>query len=184
MLHRSLVRAALVCAASTAAIALAADAFNVKPGLWEVTTTMTTGGAPLYIEGMPESGRASYAQSWTKDVGKPQTSKSRQCITREDLQQSKLFEGLATQGKSCKQAISKQTASAVVASSDCKDAKTATKTVIEYTAVNPQSFNGSMKSTMTSPNGTTTMTFTMNGKWVGASCPDEDEDEHDHDAGQ
>ncbi len=184
MRHPSLVRAALACAAVTAVIAYAADAFNVKPGLWEVTTTMTTGGAPLYVDGMPESGRASYAQAWAKDVGKPKTSQDRQCITAKELQQSKLFEGLATQGKSCKQTIAKQTVTAVVATSDCKDAKTTTRTAIEYVAVNPQSFNGSMKSTLTSPNGVTTMSIAINGKWVGASCPDEDEHDHDDDSGQ
>ena len=59
----------------------------------------------------------------------------------------------------------------MVGSLECKDAKTTTKTELNYAADSPTSFKGTLKSTITSPNGVTTMNFAMSGKWLAASCP-------------
>lgn len=157
---------------------LAADAFNIRPGLWNMTTTMTMAGAPLYIDGMPESARSEYAKQWAGTANKPITDTDDNCITAEDLRKANLFEDM-TKGReqSCKPTITKQTATAMAGVLECKDAKTTTRTEMEYTAASPTTFKGKMKSTITSPNGTTTMSVDMTGKWVAASCPKDDESE-------
>jgi hypothetical protein len=163
-----------------AAAAFAAEQLNVQPGYWTITTTMTTGGAPLYIQEMTAANRAEYAKSWAKDVGKPHVDTDDDCITSKDIREAKFFEDLDQQGKSCKKTLTKQTATALAGIVECSDAKTKTRTEVDFTADSPTTFKGSFKSTLTSPNGTTTMSMTMAGKLKAASCPaDEDDSEED-----
>lgn len=158
--------------------AFAAESINIKPGLWEITKTMTMSGAPLYIEGMPAAGRAEYAKSWEKTANKPSTDTDKQCITAKDIKESKLFEDKSSEGKQCKNTVKKQTSTALNASSECKDAKTTNVIDFDYAAPSPERFTGSVKSTSTSPNGKTVIDLKMSGKWLAASCPDEDADEN------
>lgn len=173
----------LALCAIAATVAVAAEPLNIRPGHWSVTTSMTAGGAPLYIESMPAASRADYAQQWAKDVGKTTTDTDDECLTEKKIRDTDFFRDMRDEAKSCKQSISKQTSSAIAGTLECKDAKTSTKTELNYTADSPTSFKGSLKSTMTSPNGVTTMTFVMSGKWVAASCPAGEEDEEE-DAGE
>ena len=166
------------CAVVAAASASAAEPLNIRPGNWMVTTTMTMGGAPLYVEGMPEAGRADYAKSWALQVNKPTSETDEECITEKEIRELDLFNDMKDDAKSCKQTVTRQTATQVAGTMECKDAKTTTRTDLDYAATSPTTFKGTFKSTMTSPNGTTTMALAMAGKWVAASCPaDEDEEE-------
>jgi hypothetical protein len=162
-----------------ATVAFAAEPMNIRQGRWSVTSTMVLGGAPLYVDGMPEAGRAEYAKSWAKQVGKPTTdTDDDECITAKDIREMDFFKDMKEgNAKSCKQTITKQSATAMAGTLECKDAKTTTRTELDYVASSPTSFKGSFKSTMTSPNGTTTMTITMAGKWLAASCPAEDDED-------
>jgi hypothetical protein len=167
--------------AACAALALpltadAAEMLNIRPGLWDFTQTMTMSGAPLYIEQMTPAQRAAYAKSWEKDVGKPTTDEDQECITEKDIKEATLFEDNSQKGKQCTQKAIKQTKTAWVVTMECKDAKTSTTTQLDYSAPSPDRLVGSLKSSTKSPNGTTVFDFKFNGKWVGASCPDEDED--------
>jgi hypothetical protein len=176
------IRIAACAAVALPCISFAAEPLNIRPGLWDVTQTMTTSGAPLYVEGMSPAARANYAKSWEKDVGKPQTDTDKQCITAKDIKDTTLFKDQGQEGKQCKQTVSKQTATAWVASSECKDEKTANLTQLDYAAPSPDRFTGSMKSTMTTPNGKTVIDIRMAGKWIGANCPDEEESDENEEA--
>jgi hypothetical protein len=156
-------------------VSAAAESLNVRPGLWDFTQTMTTSGAPIYIEMMTPAQRAEYAKSWAKDVGKAHTDTDQQCITAQDIKEAKLFQAETQAGKQCTQKVVKESKTAWSGTSDCKDAKTATHTQIDYTAPTPDRFTGTVKASTTSPNGTTVFEFKFSGKWVGASCPNEDE---------
>jgi hypothetical protein len=159
--------------------ARAAEPINIKPGLWEVTHTMTMSGAPLYVEGMSAAARADYARSWEKTAGKPETDHDKQCITARDIKEARLFQNRVSDGQQCKQSVKKQTSTAWNASSECKDAKTTNLLELDYTAPSPDHFTGTMKSTVTSPNGKTVIDLRMSGKWVGASCPAEHAESED-----
>jgi hypothetical protein len=150
----------------------AAEQLNVRPGLWDVTQTMTTSGAPLYVEGMTAAARENYAKTWAKDVGKPHTDRDKQCITEKDIKETLLFDKSSQRGKQCTNKVSKQTSTAWAATADCKDEKTTTLSEMSFTAPSPQSFSGAMKSTMTTPNGKTLVDLKVSGKWLAASCPD------------
>jgi hypothetical protein len=158
-------------------IAFAAEPLNIKPGLWEMTTTMTMSGAPLYVEGMNAASRAEYAKSWKEGLGKPETSKEKQCITAKDIKEADLFQDQTSAGKECKRTAARQTSTEWSMSSECKDAHTTNVIQFAYTAPSPDRFVGTMKSTLTSPNGKTVMEAKTTARWVGASCPKEDEDD-------
>jgi Protein of unknown function (DUF3617) len=173
----------LAVATAISSTAFAAEPINIKPGLWDVTQTMTMSGAPLYVPGMNAASRAEYAKSWEKTANKPTTDQDQQCITAKDIKEARVFQDRSTEGKQCKHTVKKQTSTAWSASSDCKDDKTANLLEVDYAAPSPDRFTGTMKSTLTSPNGKTIIDMKMSGKWVGASCPDEDaESENEGDA--
>lgn len=174
-------RLAAACAAALAlpSFAFAIEPLNMKAGLWEVTQTMTTSGAPIYVEAMPPAQRSIYAEAWKKEVGKPKTDVDEECLTAEDIKQAKVFQDESSEGKQCKQTVTKQTTTAWIASSECKDAKTTNLIQLDYSAPTPDKFTGTVKSTTTSPNGKTIIEIKLAGKWIGASCPVEDEEESD-----
>lgn len=163
-------------------VAIAAEPLDIKPGLWDIDMSMTYTGAPLYIEAMTDAQRASYAKSWATTVGKTETSRDQQCITAKDVQDMALFKGVADD-KQCKNDITKQTSKALVATMDCKDAKTTTHIDVDYAAASPTQFASIIKSTMSTPNGKTTANLKINGKWAAAACPDEAEEASDDDSG-
>jgi uncharacterized protein DUF3617 len=166
----------LAVTAAISSTTFAAEPINIKPGLWDVTQTMTMSGAPLYVPSMNAASRAEYAKSWEKTANKPTTDQDQQCITAKDIKEARVFQDRGTEGKQCKQTVKKQTSTAWSASSDCKDDKTTNLLELDYTAPSPERFTGTMKSTLTSPNGKTIIDMKMSGKWIGASCPDEDAD--------
>jgi hypothetical protein len=174
-----ILRLAACAALALPCIAAAVEPLNMRAGLWEVTQTMTTSGAPIYVEGMPPAQRSIYAEVWKKEVGKPKTEVDEECLTAEDIKQAKVFQDESSEGKQCKQVVTKQTATAWIASSECKDAKTTNLIQLDYAAPSPDKFTGTVKSTTTSPNGKTIIEIKLAGKWIGASCPAEDEEESD-----
>jgi hypothetical protein len=166
-------------AATGVSSALAAEPINIKPGLWDTTQTMTMSGAPLWVEGMNAAQRAEYAKSWAKTANKPTTEHDQECITTKDIKEAHLFQDQSTEGKQCKQTVKAQTSTAWRASSECKDEKTTNVLEVDYTAPAPDRFTGTLKSTLTSPNGKTIIDIKMSGKWIGASCPAEETDSGD-----
>jgi hypothetical protein len=177
----------VVAAAAAAAAfsgAFAAEQINIKPGLWDVTQTMTMSGAPLYVEGMNAASRADYAKSWEKTVNKPETDHDQQCITAKDIKEARLFQNRGSKGQQCKETVKKQTSTAWSGTSECKDEKTTNLVEIDYAAPSPDRFTGTVKSTSTSPNGKTVIEIKMSGKWSAASCPKEDEDSESNSDGE
>lgn len=175
-------RAALVIGLCTAAaLVSAAETFAIKPGLWKTQSTITFGGAPLYVAEMNDAQRANYAKSWAQTVNKPSNDDDEDCITEKDISQSALLKDLKKDGSSCKESNVKVTATSMSATIDCKDAKTSSHTEMNYTASSPTAFKGTIKTSITSPNGVTTMTAAMSGTFKAASCPAEDDGGDDGD---
>jgi hypothetical protein len=158
-------------------VSSAADQLNVRPGLWEFDQTMTMSGAPIYIEAMTPAQRAEYAKSWAKDAGKPHSDVDQQCITAKDIKDAKLFKDQNQVGKQCTNKVAKESKTVWSGTSDCKDAKTNTRTTLDFNAPSPDRLSGLIKSSTVSPNGTTVFEIKFSGKWIAASCPDEDSEE-------
>jgi hypothetical protein len=158
--------------AGFATLGLAADAFTLKPGLYHMNTSMTMGGAPMYVEGMNDAQRAQYAKSWAQNINKPEVSEDDDCISQKDIEEARLFKGMGEDDpQACKKSGMKQTASTLAGTIECTRGKVVTRSEMNIVAVSPTSFKGTIKITMTSPNGKTTMDATMSGTYKGASCP-------------
>lgn len=160
---------------STAALVSAAETFNIRPGLWNTHSSVTFGGAPLFIAEMNDAQRANYAKSWAQTVNKPSNDDDEQCIEAKDINAAEFLKDLKKDANSCKESNVKVTATSMTATVDCKDAKTSSHTEMNYQASSPTSFKGTIKTSITSPNGVTTMSATMTGTFKSASCPKEDD---------
>jgi hypothetical protein len=171
--------ALLIGLMACAALVSAAETFNIRPGLWKTHTTLTFGGAPLYIAEMNDAQRANYAKSWAQQVNKPSSDDDEDCITAKDIQEATLLKDLKLEDQSCKESNVRMTGTVMTATIDCKSGKTSTHIEVDYVASSPTALKGTIKSSITSPNGVTTMTASMSGTFKAASCPKEDEDEGD-----
>jgi hypothetical protein len=133
--------------AAVASLALAADAFNIKPGLYHMSTTLAMGGS------------------------KPVISEDDDCVTEKDIQEARLFKGIESEGQSCKQGNLKLTASTLAGTIECTGGGMSSHTEINFVASSPMAFKGTIKATVTTPNGKTTMDATISATWKSASCP-------------
>ena len=77
-----------VAAGVAAAAVLYAETMNVKTGLWEVTsTTQTTGAPPVDLSNVPPERRAQIeAMMKERFGGEPKTEVKKECITKEKLE--------------------------------------------------------------------------------------------------
>jgi hypothetical protein len=174
---------ALCLAATALTTAVAAEPLDIRPGLWSTSSTTVMSGAPLYIEGMPAAGRADYAKQWAQTINKPiKDSDDEDCITAKDIREASMLDGLK-KGENCKVSMSKQSSTAMAGVIECQESKTSTRTTIDYRAASPTSFSADLVSTVTSPNGVTTMKINMAGKWLAASCPADDEEDPGDESG-
>jgi hypothetical protein len=170
-----------IAVSSVALLASAAETFNIRPGLWTTHSSITFGGAPLYVAEMNAAQRAEYAKSWAQTVNKPSTDDDEDCITAKDIQEAALLKDLKDDSKSCKESDVKVTATSMTAAVTCQDGNVTSRTQMNFAASSPTSFKGTIKTTMSSPNGVTTMNATMSGTFKSASCPKEDSDEGEGD---
>jgi len=179
---RSVRAVVLIAVSSTAVLASAAETFNIRPGLWSTRSTMTLSGAPIYVPGMTPAQRAEYAKSWASTINKPEVEDDEDCITVKDLQEAAMLKGFRKGPNACKESNVKVTPTSLSATLDCKDGETTSHTEMNYSASSPTAFKGAFKTSITSPNGVTTMSVAMSGTFKSASCPREDEDD-DEDSG-
>lgn len=170
--------AVAACAALIApVIEAAAEPLDIRPGLWDMTKTLTVSGAPPYVEGL--SVNSEYAAMWKKSVGKPETERDYDCLTKEDIDGSQLFEDMQKQGMQCERTTKTQSARTWVVTVECQGNKQTTRMQLDVTSASSDRMKGSIKSTTTSPNGVTVMDIKVEGRWVAESCeaPEEDAEE-------
>ncbi len=161
--------AALVILTSSAA---AAQALNVKVGLWEVASKGQASGAPpMDTSNMTPERRAqveAMMQNMMGNAAKPHTFKT--CITKEKLEKDPFQD--REEEQSCKRSYLTRTTSVLSFKEEC--ANPAGKTTAEgrFEAVNPESVKGTVKITIDRNGKAMTMNNDLSGKWIGASCGD------------
>jgi hypothetical protein len=158
----------------------AADSFDVNPGLWETTTSMSgmVGGSAMpampqipqsALDRMPPQQRAQMeAMMKGRGAGGPQTT-VRSCLTKESLDQGALGQA----DKSCTVKLVSSSSTKQVMHADCThgNAKTSGDTTIERTDSEHVKGTMAIKSTEGGPQGMdVTITFSM--KWLGEDCGD------------
>jgi Protein of unknown function (DUF3617) len=161
-----------LAALTAASVHAAAPKFDVKPGLWEVTSTGTTTGAPPIPESMlaqmtPEQ-RARFEAAMKSAMahsGAPHTFKS--CVTEKQLEEGPDFADRNDQ--SCKQRVVKRSARAMEVHVQCSGER-AVSGVFSYRAVSREAFSGTMDMTISEGGRSMQSKRSVSGKWLGSDC--------------
>ena len=158
----------------TAAVAVWAantvQPLNVKLGLWEVTTKMTTKGAPPIPAGMlnkltPEQRARVEAAMKAKSGERTQTYTHKNCLTRE-----KLEHGDFSNQKECTQKVITSTSSKMELDVTCSFDEVSAHGKISIEALNSENTRGegTMTASGNGQNSATNSSFTA--RWLGAKC--------------
>jgi len=159
------------------------DTINIKPGLWEVTTTTQTKGTPpmsaeekaemekAMAKMTPERRAQMEAALKAAQSGNSRPTVRKSCITKEDLSKPFAFDAGKDDG-SCTRTIIKSTSSEQEVRMDCTNKTRKSSGTVRVVAANPESWNGTMDATVSDTGGTMVLKSSFSGKWLGAACGD------------
>lgn len=159
----------------TPALIQAADPpIDIKPGLWDITTTLQMSGAPPIpnLDRMAPEQRARIEGMMKNMMGGPRTSTVKSCVTRESI--DKAIARASSNGKNeCSPKITHMNASVVDLRLDCADSNSQLKSTGDVTIEREDSEhikgNGDIKTS--AANGRTMDTkWSMTGRFVSADC--------------
>ena len=171
----------LVGASLVLPITTIADQLNIRPGLWEITSTIQTSGMPPLPKSMTDkmtpAQRAEMEASMRAEAAKgPQTETERECITQKDIENP-----FDSETEGCTHTIVTTTRTAQELRLTCTgDVKGSG--VMRITTPTPESMTGVMDLKMGSAPNELTMKGKYKGRWLGADCGDVAE-EIEEDAG-
>ncbi len=147
--------------------------FDIRPGLWEMTTTMQMSGLPPIpnFDQIPAEQRARIEAAMNNVTG-PHTTTVKSCVTKEGIDKA-IAQANSNSRNKCETKIVSMTASKVVMHIECTpDAKNAAKTTgdvtIERQDAEHYTGTGAMKST--GSGHSMDVKWTMAGKFVAADC--------------
>jgi len=139
---------------------------NVKPGLWQTTTTYRVSGElplpPDALEKLTPEQRAQIEQS-VKRNGATQTVTDKHCVTQEELR-SPLNESHCTWN------IVESTSTRARGSVACEEQGMDMNGTGDFEAVDPEHMKGSAHLTSTGSGRSMTTDATFTSSWLGSSC--------------
>ncbi|MBH0203452.1 MAG: DUF3617 domain-containing protein [Nitrospira sp.] len=149
-----------------------ADSFNAKLSAWELTTTSTSSGTlvpPDVLAKMKPETRAQLEATMKSRAGKPQTHSTRECLTKEDLDQKRLIkeeEESDEEGAPCTTKVLTKSSSRLVLDRTCPPPHPVTAH-FTFEAKTPESITGTVDYTRP---GSGKVHADIKGRWIGASC--------------
>jgi hypothetical protein len=162
------VTACLTLAGHTAPLSL-----NVKTGLWEMTTTGETSGAPPIpqdaLARMSPEQRAKFEASMAAGMAHSSAPHvSKQCMTEKSLQRG--FDPGENKGEhKCTDTVVSSSATVMEVRQECTGREKMSGH-FRFEAVNPEVVNGMIDVTVTDGARTMTIKRVMHGKWLGTDC--------------
>jgi len=171
---RLIVRAACLLTAMAAAQAADIVKPDVKPGLWEVTTSpKISGQMPIpeeQLAKMPPEQRARVEQAMKAAVGgaaKPHV--YRECMTPEKIARG--FDlGKTPDAGSCKRNVIKSSRNELQIHDECTRPEGKSTSDFHFNVSGGTQMNGTINVVMTNGSRTMTVDGTVSGKWLGADC--------------
>src|SRR5579884_4416157 len=129
-----------------AGIAVAADLqpLNVKPGLWQVTTTTTYQG-----------------------LGAPETKTYRSCVSAEDLNRYPFPD----RDNDCRYQVVSSTGTHMEVGGSCTPQGAKADFKLRLEVIDAEDVQGNGELNVAGPQGEIHGVYTGKGKWLGASCP-------------
>jgi hypothetical protein len=153
----------------------AGPAFDVKPGLWEITNTIQMSGMPPIpnLDQMPPEQRARVEAAMKNMAGNPITNTTKSCVTKAGIEDA-IAQANSQHGNSCSPKLVSATASRVELDVSCSqagsDMKSTGKMVIERT--DSEHFKGTGSITTTGGHRSMDMKWSSVGKFVSSDCGD------------
>ena len=168
---------ALLGCCCAAPLAGAADKLDVKPGLWEITSTHHISGVPPmpkeWQEKVTPEQRAAMETAFKKEAEKgPQSDTERECITKQDAQQP--FD--VADSKDCTQTVVRTTRTTQEVRLSC-NGEFKGAGVLRVTTPTPETMTGTMDLQLGDGKDAMKVKSQLQGRWLGPDCGDEDEDE-------
>lgn len=168
----------VVFAIAASAIARSAPAQELKPGLWEVTSKMSSASGELEkanarmqkdLAGMPPEQRKLMEDMMAKQglkmgAGGPGEMVAKTCITAEMIERNEIP---AQQGK-CRNTAKPRSGQTTKVSFVCTDPPSTGEG--EFTVVSPEAYTSKMVVRTTAQGKPETMNMDAYGKWLGADC--------------
>jgi hypothetical protein len=162
-----------------ASLALAADKLDVKPGLWEITSTHQISGIPPmpkeWQEKVTPEQRAAMETAFKKEAEKgPQTDTDRECITKQQAEQP--FDVGDT--KDCTQTVVRTTRTTQEVHLSC-NGEYKGNGVLRVTTPTPETMTGTLDLQLGEGKDAMKVKSQLKGRWLGPDCGDEDDEEND-----
>ena len=146
---------------------------NVRPGLWEMTTSgETSGTVPIpadVLAWLPPDRRAKVEAAMAANqshAAKPHVYK--ECVTQASLQHG--FNLDEERGHHCQNTVVTANSSTMDVKMQCKETNGTVSGTIHFTAATPEVVNGTVSMSMTDGVHTFNVNRVMNAKWLGADC--------------
>ena len=171
---RVLFTALAFSACATLAAQASGISLNVRPGLWEMTTSGQTSRAPPIpaelLARLPPERRAKFEAAMAASMaraGAPRT--FRQCVTPENLQRGfDVNDKIKGAGK-CTQSVVSSTASVMEVREQCSGREKVSGT-FHFEAASPEAMNGTIDLAMSDGVHTMNVKRVVHAKWLGADC--------------
>jgi hypothetical protein len=147
---------------------------DLKPGLWEITSTgMITGAPPIppeVLANMPPEKRAqaeAEMQAAMARASQPQVARS--CVTEDQLRRGLNFDDRPN--PSCQRTMVSTSSSLLVVHEECAGNRHMVGD-FRFAAINRETMKGDINVVMDNAANTTTMKRSLQGKWLGSDCGD------------
>jgi hypothetical protein len=169
---------ALFACCCAAPLALAADKLDVKPGLWEITSSHHITGIPPmpkeWADKVTPEQRAAMETAFRKESEKgPQTDTERECITKQDA--DKPFD---IGDKDCTQTVVRTTRTTQEVRLSC-NGETKGSGVLRVTSPTPETMTGTLDLQLGDGKDPMKVKSQLKGRWLGPDCGDEADDTDD-----
>jgi hypothetical protein len=170
---RNKILSAVVLAVAVSALAASKiEPLNVKLGLWEVTTTITSQGAMPIPDSMlakmtPEQRARMEERMKASSAGTTHTTVRKECLTKEKQEKNEAF--TAENEKGCTVAVLTSNSSKLEMKRTCNGEGIKSEGTIQVEVLSPESVEGKTHVEMT---GSNTMRINGNftGKWIASAC--------------
>jgi len=144
---------------------------NVRPGLWETTTTFKTSGAPpIPPEALarltPEQRARVEERMRANSAGSTSTDTSKHCVTKEDLEKSDFGQGKGE----CTYTIQTSTSTEAKGKYSCNMEGMKVNGAVDITAPDSEHIKGSSQGSLSGNGRTMNVETTFTSKFLGASC--------------
>jgi hypothetical protein len=175
MEEQSMKRAVALIVASVVAIPALASAasLNIKPGLWEVHSTVKRSGAPPIPDSVmakltPDQRTKLEAALKAQASKPPKETVTKSCITEKDLEKPIPLDP-GGKNKDCKSTLVKSSHTMQMVHVECTGQQNV-KGDWKFEAVDSKSMIGSMDMKVSAGSRTMTVNGKFEGKWLQASC--------------